>query len=200
VEPSRRDLFETYLPAFRMLVQQGRVETIMGAYNRVYGQSASGSTFLLTDILRRQWGFRGHIVSDCGAVTDIYSGHRIAKSEAEACAIAIKAGLNLECGHSFSPATGPRREPLTEADLDKALLPLMMTRLTGILDPTPVSLQPFRQALIGCDRHIRLAHHSPQTCALKNDGGLLPPHKKPAHAPSCRTGADAFYLMATTSA
>ena len=101
VEPSKRDLWETYLPAFQMLVQKGKVEIIMGAYNRVYGESASGSKFLLTDILRKQWGFQGHIVSDCGAVTDIYEGHRIARSEAEACAIAIKAGLNVECGTTF---------------------------------------------------------------------------------------------------
>ncbi len=63
IHPTKHDLWETYLPAFRMLVQEGHVETIMGAYNRVYGESCSGSKFLLTDILRNQWGFKGHIVS-----------------------------------------------------------------------------------------------------------------------------------------
>lgn len=201
VEPSRRDLFETYLPAFRMLVQQGRVETIMGAYNRVYGQSASGSTFLLTDILRRQWGFRGHIVSDCGAVTDIYEGHHIAKSEAEACAIAIKAGLNLECGHSFRALRQALDEHLlTEADLDKALLPLMMTRLKlGILEPDPeCPYNYFDEALIGCDRHIRLAHQAAlqSMVLLKNDCGLLPLDKNLRTLFVAGPGAaDAFYLM-----
>lgn len=101
VEPSKHDLWETYLPAFEMLVKEAKVEIIMGAYNRVYSESASGSKFLLTDILRKQWGFKGHIVSDCDAIADIWKGHKIAKTEAEACAIAIKAGLNVECGSTF---------------------------------------------------------------------------------------------------
>ena len=101
VEPTKRDLYETYLPAFKMLVQQGKVESIMGAYQRLYGESCSGSKYLLTDILRKDWGFKGHVVSDCGAVTDMYEGHKLVKSEAEAVAFAIKAGLNLECGNSM---------------------------------------------------------------------------------------------------
>ena len=77
VSPSRRDLYETYLPAFRALVQEGGVESVMGAYNRVYGESASASEFLLKDVLRGEFGFRGHVVSDCGAVTDIHGGHAL---------------------------------------------------------------------------------------------------------------------------
>ena len=80
VSPSRRDLYETYLPAFRALVQEGRVESVMGAYNRVYGESASASRFLLRDVLRDEFGFRGHVVSDCGAISDIYHGHGLEKS------------------------------------------------------------------------------------------------------------------------
>ena len=65
-------------------MKEAKVEAVMGAYNRVYGESASGSFFLLTDILRKKWGFKGHVVSDCGAVDDIYGGHKIAKDVAEA--------------------------------------------------------------------------------------------------------------------
>ena len=135
IDPSRRDLWETYLPAFRMLVQDANVEIIMGAYNRVYGESCSGSKFLLTDVLRNQWGFKGHIVSDCDAVDDIYKGHGIVKTAAEASALAIKNGLNIECGHSLrSLKDAIDQKLITEAELDKALLPLMMTRLKlGIL-------------------------------------------------------------------
>lgn len=135
IDPSKRDLWETYLPAFRMLVQDANVEIIMGAYNRVYGESCSGSKFLLTDVLRNQWGFKGHIVSDCDAVDDIYKGHGIVKNAAEASALAIKNGLNIECGHSlYALKEAVEKNLITEAELDKALIPLMMTRLKlGIL-------------------------------------------------------------------
>ena len=76
-----------------MLVQQGRVEAVMSAYNRVYGEPCGGSKYLLTDILRKSWGFNGHIVSDCDAINDFYGGHRYVKTPEEACAAAIKAGL-----------------------------------------------------------------------------------------------------------
>ncbi len=200
VEPSARDLFETYLPAFKMLVQQGNVEVVMGAYNRVYGSSASGSKYLLTDILRQAWGFRGHIVSDCGAVTDIYSGHHIAKSEAEACAIAIKAGLNVECGHSFVHLKEALDQKLlTEADLDKALLPLMMTRLKlGILTPDPNC--PYNhtdESVICCQQHTELARQAAQQSMvlLKNDGVL--PIDKNIHTlfVSGPMATDAYCLM-----
>jgi beta-glucosidase len=75
--PSRRDLYETYLPAFEALVRQADVDAVMGAYNRVYGESASASRLLLRDILRRDWGFKGYVMSDCWAVDDIWKNHRI---------------------------------------------------------------------------------------------------------------------------
>ena len=80
VDPSKKDLFETYLPAFEKLVKEGDVAGVMGAYNSVYGSSASGSPYLLTEILKDRWGFDGYAVSDCGAVADIFTGHTIAKS------------------------------------------------------------------------------------------------------------------------
>jgi beta-glucosidase len=199
--PSKRDLFETYLPAFRMLVQQGHVETIMGAYNRVYGESASGSPYLLTDILRKQWGFRGHIVSDCGAVTDIYEGHHIAKSEAEACAIAIKAGLNLECGSTFKSLSEALDQGLlTEAELDKALLPLMMSRLKlGILEPDPeCPYNDIPESEICSEAHTQLAKKAAleSMVLLKNDNHLLPLDKNLRTMFVAGPGAsDAFYLM-----
>ncbi len=200
VEPSKRDLWETYLPAFRMLVQQGKVETIMGAYNRVYGESASGSKFLLTDVLRKQWGFKGHIVSDCDAVTDIYKGHKIAKSEAEACAIAIKAGLNVECGSTFKAMKEALDEHLiTETDIDNALVPLMVTRLKlGILQPDAACpYNNFTEADICSDEHTALAKQAAveSMVLLKNDGVL--PIKKDIHTlfVTGAGAADAFWLM-----
>lgn len=200
VEPSKRDLWETYLPAFKMLVEKGKVEIIMGAYNRVYGESASGSKFLLTDILRNQWGFKGHIVSDCGAVTDIYSGHKIAKTEAEACAIAIKAGLNVECGTTFKALkTALDEQLLTEADIDKALMPLMMTRLKlGLLKPDKqCPYNDMDESVIGSEKHIILARKVAEESMvlLKNDGVL--PLKKDIKTlfVTGAGAADAFWLM-----
>ena len=201
VEPSKRDLWETYLPAFEMLVKEGRVETIMGAYNRVYGESASGSKFLLTDVLRQQWGFKGHVVSDCGAVTDIHGGHRLAKTAAEACAIAIKAGLNVECGSSFrAMKEALDRQLLTVDDIDRALMPLMMTRLKlGILQPDPAC--PYNhvgEEVIGSKEHIALARKAAveSMVLLKNEGGVLPIDKNIHTLFVAGAGAaDAFWLM-----
>ena len=200
VEPSKRDLWETYLPAFRMLVQEGKVETIMGAYNRVYGESCSGSKFLLTEVLRKKWGFKGHIVSDCGAVTDIYAGHKIAKSEAEACAIAIKAGLNVECGNTFrAMKEAIDQQLLTEQDLDNALFPLMMTRLKlGILQPDAACpYNHISESVICSEPHIALSKQAAteSMVLLKNDGVL--PIKKDIHTlfVTGAGAADAFWLM-----
>ena len=200
VEPTARDLWETYLPAFRMLVEDAKVEIIMGAYNRVYHESASGSKFLLTDVLRKKWGFQGHIVSDCDAVADIWKGHHIANSEAEACAIAIKAGLNVECGSTFKALhEALDQHLLTEDDIDKALKPLMMTRLKlGILGNDPDC--PYNHtdpSVVGCDKHIALACKAAEESMvlLKNNGVL--PLKKDLHTMFV-TGAgaaDAFWLM-----
>ena len=200
IHPTKHDLWETYLPAFRMLVQEGHVETIMGAYNRVYGESCSGSKFLLTDILRNQWGFKGHIVSDCGAVTDILEGHKIAKTEAEACAIAIKAGLNVECGNTFMAMRDAIDQGLlTEQDLDRALLPLMMTRLKlGILEPDPnCPYNHIDERVICSEENIALSKQAAveSMVLLKNDGIL--PLKKDIHTlfVTGAGAADAFWLM-----
>ena len=200
VEPSQRDLWETYLPAFRMLVQDAKVEIIMGAYNRVYKESATGSKFLLTDILRKQWGFKGHIVSDCDAVEDIWKGHKIANTPAEACAVAIKAGLNIECGSTFKALQEALDQKLlTEEDIDNALMPLMMTRLRlGIIRPDDKC--PYNHtdpSEIGSPNHISLARQSAvESMVLLKNNGVLPIDKNIHTLYVTGAGAaDAFWLM-----
>ncbi|MBO7118353.1 MAG: glycoside hydrolase family 3 C-terminal domain-containing protein [Bacteroidales bacterium] len=176
-EPSLKDLYETYLPAFERLVKEADVEVVMGAYNRVFGDSASGSRFLLTETLRDKWGFDGHVVSDCGAIDDIYGGHHIAQDAAAASAIAIKAGLNLECGSSFlSLKTAISRGLLTEADIDKALEPLIMTQLKlGILyDDPDCPYYGISPSVIASPSHYALARDAAaeSMVLLKNDGVL----------------------------
>ena len=201
VTPSQHDLWETYLPAFEMLVKEGRVEIIMGAYNRVYGESASGSKLLLTDILRKKWGFQGHIVSDCDAVADIWKGHKIASTEAEACAIAIKAGLNVECGSTFKALKDALAQNLlTEQDIDHALKPLMMTRLKlGILQPdADCPYNKIGEEQIGSREHIALAHQAAveSMVLLKNENNALPIDKNIHTLFVTGAGAaDAFWLM-----
>jgi len=200
VEPSQRDLWETYLPAFRTLVQQAKVEIIMGAYNRVYHESASGSKFLLTDVLRKKWGFQGHIVSDCDAVADIWKGHRIANTEAEACAIAIKAGLNVECGSTFKALREALEQKLlSEDDINRALRPLIMTRLKlGILGHDPDC--PYNDTpatAVGSAEHIALARQAAvESMVLLKNNGVLPLDKNLSTLFVTGAGAaDAFWLM-----
>ena len=176
-EPTLKDLYETYLPAFERLVKEADVEVVMGAYNRVFGDSASGSKFLLTETLRDKWGFDGHVVSDCDAINDIYGGHHIAQDAAAASAIAIKAGLNLECGSSFrSLKTAIDRGLLTEADIDKALEPLIMTQLRlGILyDDPDCPYYGVSSDVIASPSHFALARDAAaeSMVLLKNDGVL----------------------------
>src|SRR6266513_2053209 len=94
---TERDLRETYLPAFRATVTEGHAGSVMCAYNRLNGEPACANTHLLGDVLRGEWGFNGYVVSDCGAIDDIYQRHHFLKSAAEASALAVKRGTDLEC-------------------------------------------------------------------------------------------------------
>src|SRR6185503_7284230 len=121
VPPSEIDLHETYLPAFRALVEEGRVDSVMGAYNRVNGESASASPRLLQDILRKDWGFNGYVVSDCDAVEDIFTQHKIVATAEEAAALALRSGLDLNCGKTFGALVEAVHQGLvSEADVDIA--------------------------------------------------------------------------------
>lgn len=179
VNPSRKDLYETYLPAFEALVKKANVETVMGAYNRVYGESASGSQFLLKDILRDQWGFNGHIVSDCGAIEDIWKHHKIAKNPAEACAIAVKVGLNINCGMTYKYLHEAMDQKLiTEEDIDRLLYPALMTRFKlGMFDAkeeNPYNSIP--ESVVGSEKHVQLAHQAAaeSMVLLQNRDNVLP--------------------------
>ncbi len=162
-EPTKKDLFETYLPAFEMLIKEGNVESVMGAYNRVYGESASASKYLLVDILRDAWGFEGHVLSDCGAVKDMYNGHKIAADAAEASAIALKNGLDLNCGSSYlALSESVRRGLVTEDQIDDALIRILVTKFKlGLLgDNTDSPYADISSEVICSDEHRDLARRS----------------------------------------
>src|SRR4030042_1643848 len=93
-------MYETYLPAFKRLVSEGG-EAVMGAYNRTNGEPCCGSPTLLQKILRKEWGFKGHIVSDCWALADFHENHKVTKNAVESAALAANSGCNLNCGSVF---------------------------------------------------------------------------------------------------
>jgi len=175
---SKKDLWETYLPAFKELVDAG-VEIVMGAYNRVNGEPACASKTLLVDILRGKWGFDGHVVSDCGAIEDIHAHHEFTGRMAESVAVAIKAGCDLNCGRCYHAAgEAIARGLLTEADIDSVVSRTMRTRFRlGMFDP-PKS-NPYSKITIdavGCKEHRALALEAAtkSIVLLKNANNALP--------------------------
>jgi len=117
-----RDLRETYLPAFQACVQEGKAVSVMGAYNRTNGEPCCASPTLLENILRKEWGFDGFVVSDCGAIDDIYKHHRVARSAEEAAAVAVEAGCELNCGQTYSALLKAVEQGLiSEATIDRAV-------------------------------------------------------------------------------
>ncbi len=173
---SAKDLHETYLPAFKALVDAG-VEAVMCAYNRTNGEPCCSSNTLLTDILRNQWGFKGHIVSDCGAVADLYTGHKVVGTEAEAAALAVKSGVGLDCGTEYNALLDAVKQGLiTEAEIDRELAILLRTRFRlGMFDPK--GKNPYDRItsdVINSEAHRKLAREAAlkSIVLLKNDGVL----------------------------
>jgi beta-glucosidase len=136
-----RSMFEYYLPAFKQAIVEGKAYSIMGAYNEVNHVPCNANTFLLTDLLRRNWGFEGYVVSDCGAVNDMLFGHRFFKTGAEAAARSILAGCDLDCGIEYRQFLQEALDKrLLEAkDLDQALTRVLSARFRlGEFDPPEV--------------------------------------------------------------
>jgi beta-glucosidase len=176
---SRRDLNDTYLPAFRRLVQGGQVEAVMGSYNRVNGEPACASLFLLEQTLRKEWGFKGHVVSDCWALTDIHAGHKVAKDAVEAAVMALKAGCDISCGVTYDRLEeAVQRGLVSEADIERALHRALLTRFKlGMFDPpekVPYASIPL--SVICSPKHRRLAREAAckSIVLLKNRGDILP--------------------------
>ncbi|RZK40896.1 MAG: hypothetical protein EOO90_13060 [Pedobacter sp.] len=134
--PNSRDLWETYLPAFKMLAQDGHVYSFMCAYNRLNGEPCCSDAFLLTDILRKKWGFKGFVATDCGAVYDFYMFHKTAKDSVEAVAQAIKAGADNQCyGYTSAVIPAINRGLLKESELDTAVARLLRAKFKlGVFD------------------------------------------------------------------
>ncbi len=179
---STRDLWDTYLPAFKELVEAG-VEVVMGAYNRINGEPCCGSKFLLEKILREGWKFNGHVVSDCWAIRDLHEHHRVTKTSQESAALALEAGCDLNCGCTYPHLVGAVENGLiTEADIDRSFVRLAKTwlKLGMFDDPEQVPYTRIPITVVNCEVHQRLAREAAaKSCVLlKNDGNLLPLPKK----------------------
>jgi beta-glucosidase len=175
---SKKDLFETYLPAFKALIDAG-VESVMGAYNRTLGEPCCGSYYLLKDILRDSWGFTGHVVSDCWAIRDFHEKHQITKTPEESAALALNAGCDLNCGCTYPQLTVSFKKGLvSEETINTALARLLRTRLKlGLLDPPERSRWgKLGRKTVNCEKHQQLALKAAEKSIvlLKNDRGILP--------------------------
>ncbi|MBR5493085.1 MAG: glycoside hydrolase family 3 C-terminal domain-containing protein [Alistipes sp.] len=133
---SERDVWETYLPAFKDLVMKAKVDQVMFAYNRMFGYPAGANERFMRDILEKEWGFKGIVVSDCWAVKDFYDGHKWAKNNADAAAAAVKAGMDMECGSAMPAIPKAIKQGLiTEAELNDGIIKVMEYRyLLGEMD------------------------------------------------------------------
>ena len=186
IQVSKHDIEDTYLPAFRAAVTEGKAESVMCAYNRVNGEPACANTFLLQDQLRRAWKFNGYVVSDCDAVVDIYEGHHFRKSQAEATAASLKAGMDNECAdfftvakdsHDYQPYLDAVKQGfLSETDIDVSLKRLFTARMRlGMFDPpekVPYAQTPESEIDSAAHRGLALRTARESMVLLKNDGVL----------------------------
>ncbi|MCG8581949.1 MAG: glycoside hydrolase family 3 C-terminal domain-containing protein, partial [Bacteroidales bacterium] len=173
-----KDLNETYLPAFKQLVDEG-VAGVMCAYNRTNSEVCCGSPTLLLDVLRNKWGFDGYVVSDCGALYDFHEFHKISKDAVESAAMALKADVNVNCGSVYRHLDKAIAQGLvSEKDLDGALAKQLKIRFQlGMFDPqedVPYSRIPL--SVVGSDKHKELSRDVARQSMvlLKNANNVLP--------------------------
>ncbi|HEV8284150.1 MAG TPA: glycoside hydrolase family 3 C-terminal domain-containing protein, partial [Chitinophagaceae bacterium] len=179
VRIDERDFRETYLPQFEMGVKEGKVYSVMCAYNRLEGEACCGSNHLLTSILRNEWGFKGYVVSDCGAIGDIYQHHKIVATPEEAAAIAVKSGCDLECATTYqSLKQAVAKKLITEQEIDVALKRLFTARFKlGMFDPSEmVKWTKIPYSVVNNKEHHDLALEATRKSIvlLKNENNLLP--------------------------
>jgi len=174
-----RDFRETYLPQFEMGIKEGKAYSVMCAYNRLYGEACCSSNRLLTTILRKEWGFDGYVVSDCGAIDDIYKHHKIVPTPEEAGALAVKAGCDLECATTYEHLKeAVARKIITEKEIDVAVKRLFTARFRlGMFDPPEmVKYTRIPYAVVDSKEHKELALEAARKSIvlLKNENDLLP--------------------------
>ena len=186
VDVSKHDEMDTYLPAFRAAVTEGQADSVMCAYNAINGQPACANQFTLVDQLRDKWGFKGYVVSDCGAVIDIFAGHHYRPTQAQSSAISLERGMDNECAdffaevkdnHDYKPYIDAVQQGyLSESAIDTALIRLFTARMKlGMFDPP--EMDPYSkidESQLNSAEHRALARKiaDESMVLLKNDGTL----------------------------
>lgn len=183
---SEQDMWETYLPAFQACVQEAGVETVMGAYNRTNGEPCCGSGRLLKEILRQEWGFEGHVTSDCWAIRDFHEHHGVTATPVESVALAMNNGCDLNCGSLFLYLKQAVEEGLVdEKRLDEAVVNLFTSRMKlGVFDEkgeNPYDKIPY--VVVDSPEMRRLNEQVAERSVvlLKNDNHTLPLQKDKIH-------------------
>ncbi len=180
---TERDLYDTYLPAFEATVVEGKAYSIMAAYNRYMGKPCCASHQLLEDILRKDWGFKGYVVSDCNAIRDIHDYHNYVDSKEEAAAVAVLAGTDLNCGSRYEYLKSAVKEGIiSEEEIEVSLKRILKARFKlGMFDPAemvPYASTPI--SVVSSDKHRALALETAQKSIvlLKNESNTLPLKKE----------------------
>jgi beta-glucosidase len=176
---SKQDLYETYLPAFEACVREAKVESVMGAYNRTNDEPCCGSELLLEQILRGDWQFDGHVVSDCWAIKDFHEQHMVTGSAVESVALAVNRGCDLNCGSLFVFLKDAVKQGLvTEDKIDQAVTRLYTTRMKlGLFDDqaqVPYSSIRYSEVDSVKMRELNRKTARQSLVLLKNENGLLP--------------------------
>ncbi|MBE5776055.1 MAG: glycoside hydrolase family 3 protein [Clostridiales bacterium] len=174
VHPTKKDMYETYLPAFKELVDEG-VEAIMGAYNRTNGEPCCGSKELMVDLLRGKWGFEGHFVSDCGAISDFHQFHKVTETPEESAALALKMGCDVNCGGTYQYILRALDMGLIEEeDIRRAAVHAFTCRyMLGIMEGSEYDDIPYSK--VECKEHVATAHEAAlKSCVLLKNDGILP--------------------------
>jgi len=197
---SERDLRESYLPHFAAGIREGGAYSLMCAYNRVEGKAACGSDMLLEVILRGEWGFSGYVVSDCGAIDDIYLRHTVVATGAEAAALAVKTGTDLECGRVYTNLVDAVKQGLiTEQEIGTAVKRLFLARFKlGMFDsPDRVRWAQIPYGVLDRPAHRELARRVARESIvlLKNAGGVLPLRKDLATLAVLGPNADQWRML-----
>ena len=173
---SQKDLRETYLPAFEACVKEAKAESIMGGYNLINGEPACGSKTMITGVLRGEWGFKGHFVSDCGAIKDFHMNHHITHTAVESAAMALKNGCDLNCGNVYLHVLEAYQDGLIdEHDIDVAVTRLMTSRIRlGMFDENcPFDAIPY-EANDTKENHLLSLEAARRTMVLLKNNGVLP--------------------------
>ena len=178
-EVSQKDLRETYLPAFEAAVKEGKSEAVMGAYNRTNGEPCCASKTLMQDILRGEWGFEGHYVSDCWAIRDFHERHLISPDAKTSAAMALNAGCDLNCGNTYLHLLNACQHGLvTEESITESCTRLFTTRyLLGLFDDNEFDSIPYE--VVECKKHLELSERAArESMVLLKNNGILPLDKE----------------------